>query len=121
MTDIRSLVSRLDDLPNLLDKPDHTMRRFSGDKVMLQVATSPKGSSFPPHAHPNEQLVLVLEGRLRLDVGHPGAVTSVELGPGDLMRVPPNLPHGGETLEDCKVLDAFSPPRTAVLGEKEPG
>lgn len=118
MTDV--VKTRLADLPNLLDKPGCTMRRFGGEQVMLQEARTPKGDSFAPHSHHNEQLVLILEGRLRLDVGHPGAVTSYELGPGDCMVIPPNVPHGGETLEDCRILDAFSPPRTTVLGEEEP-
>ena len=94
------------------------MRRFGGEKVMLQEATMPKGAVFAPHAHHNEQLVIVLEGRVRLDVGEDA--TPVELGPGDLMRLPPHVPHGGEALEDCRLIDAFSPPRTTVLGEEEP-
>lgn len=85
---------------------------------MIQVATMPKGTSFEPHAHANEQIVLMLEGRLRLDVGTPPE--AVELGPDDLLVIPPNVPHGGEALTDCRVLDAFSPPRTTVLGEEEP-
>ncbi len=118
MTGVQQM--RLDDLPNLLPTQGATMRRFGGDQVMIQVATSLKGDGFEPHSHHNEQAVLVLEGRMRLDVGHPGAVTSHELGPGDCMVIPPHVPHGGETLEDCKILDAFSPPRTTVLGEEEP-
>lgn len=111
---------RLADLPNLVDKPGCTMHRFGGEQAMLQVATMPAGDSFEPHAHHNEQLVLVLEGRIRLDVGPPGAVTSHELGAGDCLVIPPHVPHGGETLEDCRLIDAFSPPRTTVLGEEEP-
>ncbi|MEM7057438.1 MAG: cupin domain-containing protein [Pseudomonadota bacterium] len=108
----------LTDLPNLLDKPGNSMRRFGGDNVMLQVATSRAGDGFDPHSHHNEQLVMVLEGRMRLDIGDPPA--PVELGPGDCLVIPPHTPHGGETLEDCKIVDAFSPPRTTVLGEEEP-
>ena len=120
MTDQDKLTARLDDLPNIAPAPGATMRRFGGERVMLQEATMPAGTTFEPHAHHNEQLVLVLEGRVRLDIGEPGAQRSVELGPGDLLRLPPHLPHGGEALEDCRLIDAFSPPRTTVLGEPEP-
>ncbi|MEM7742652.1 MAG: cupin domain-containing protein [Pseudomonadota bacterium] len=116
MTD--GLKTRLDDLPNLVDTPGHVMRRFGGAQVMMQEAIMPAGLTFETHAHHNEQLVLVLEGRVRLFVGEDAR--PVELGPGDMLLVPPNLPHGGEALEDCRLIDAFSPPRTTVLGEEEP-
>ena len=88
---------------------------------MLQEARTPKGNRFAPHQHHNEQLVLILEGRLRLDIfDQPdGGSRSVELGVGDMILLPPNVPHGGETLEDARILDAFNPPRTTVLGEPE--
>ena len=108
----------LDSLPNVHPLAGCTMRRLGGEQAMLQVATMPKGTSFEPHAHMNEQIVLMLEGTLRLDVGEPPE--PVELCPNDLLVIPPNVPHGGEALTDCKVLDAFSPPRTTVLGEEEP-
>ncbi len=116
------VISRLADLPNLASEPGAVMRRFGGRQAMLQEAHLPKGSRFEPHSHHNEQIVLVLEGRIRLDIGEPaGRQRSVEMGPGDLLLLPPHLPHGGEALEDCRLLDLFSPPRTTVLGEPEPG
>ncbi|MFK7942909.1 MAG: cupin domain-containing protein [Paracoccaceae bacterium] len=110
--------TKLDDLPNLVDAPGHVLRRLGGDSVMMQEARMPAGLTFAPHAHHNEQLVLVLEGQVRLDIG-PDAVPH-ELGPGDMMLIPPHVRHGGEALSDCRLIDAFSPPRTAVLGEEEP-
>lgn len=85
---------------------------------MMQEAVMPAGTTFDAHAHHNEQMVLVLSGRVRLFVGQDAE--PVELGPGDMMRLPPHMVHGGEALEDCRLIDAFSPPRTTVLGEEEP-
>ncbi|MEO1492693.1 MAG: cupin domain-containing protein [Pseudomonadota bacterium] len=119
MTDLSGLVTRLDDLPNLVDQtPGHTLRRFGGTQVMMQEAVMPTGTRFDTHCHHNEQMVLILSGRVRLYVGQDAE--PVELGAGDMMLLPPNMPHGGEALEDCRLIDAFSPPRTAVLGEEEP-
>ncbi len=118
MTDLTGLVTRLDDLPNLVDAPGHTLRRFGGKQVMMQDAVMPAGTTFDTHRHHNEQMVLVLFGRVRLYVGQDAE--PVELGAGDMMLLPPNMPHGGEALEDCRLIDAFSPPRTTVLGEEEP-
>ena len=116
MSDVKQ--TRLEDLPNLVNAPGHTLRRFSGEGVMMQEALMPAGLTFAPHAHHNEQMVLVLEGRVRLDIG-PDA-TPHELGPGDMILIPPHVRHGGEALTDCRLIDAFSPPRTTVLGEEEP-
>lgn len=33
------------------------------------------------------------------------------LKPGEVLRIPPHLPHSAEALEDCIVVDLFSPPR----------
>jgi quercetin dioxygenase-like cupin family protein len=30
---------------------------------------------------------------------------------GEVLRIPPNLPHSAEALEDCIAVDLFSPPR----------
>lgn len=119
MTDLTGYVTRLDDLPNLVDEtPGHTLRRFGGDQVMLQEAVMPQGTRFETHSHHNEQVVIVLSGRVQLYVGTDAE--PVALGPGEMMLLPPNMPHGGEALEDCRLIDAFSPPRTTVLGEEEP-
>ncbi len=120
--DLAALTARLDDLPDLEPGPQSVVRRFTGDSVMFQDAQMKKGASFEPHAHHNEQLVLILEGTLRLDIPDPetGEIQSVTMEPGDFMCLPPNLPHGGEALTDCRVLDAFSPPRTTFMGEPEP-
>ncbi len=108
----------LGNLPNLRSENGASMRRLGGAQTMIQVATMVKGDAFAPHAHHNEQIVLMLDGTLRLDVGDPPE--TIELGPDDMLVIPPNVPHGGEAMTDCKVLDAFSPPRTTVLGEEEP-
>ncbi|MEM0989719.1 MAG: cupin domain-containing protein [Pseudomonadota bacterium] len=113
-----TLKTNLGALPNLVESQGNTLRRFGGESVMMQEAVMQKGTTFEPHQHHNEQLVLVLEGRLRLDVGPEG--TLVTLSAGDLYLLPPHTLHGGEALEKTRLIDAFSPPRTTVLGEEEP-
>jgi len=65
------------------------------------------GCAVPAHRHENEQVSMVLSGRLRflLEDG------AVDVGPGQVMRLAPNQPHAVEVLEDSIVLDLFSPPR----------
>ena len=60
------------------------------------------------HAHPQEQLVYVIAGRLRFTCGE----ESVEIGPGDSLIVPSNIEHEAAALgQPCTVLDVFTPTR----------
>lgn len=69
------------------------------------------GSRLPEHSHPQEQITHVISGRLRMNVsGEPH-----ELGPGESLYLPSNVPHGAETIEDTLVIDTFSPPREDYL------
>ena len=80
---------------------------------MLAHLTS--GSKMPEHQHPQEQIVHILEGRMKLIV----AGTPHELGKGDSFYLGSNVPHGVETMEETKVLDTFSPPRSEYLAIDE--
>ena len=69
------------------------------------------GSRMPEHKHPQEQIVHILEGRMKLIVsGVPH-----ELKGGESFYLASNVPHGVETMEDTMVLDTFSPPRDDYL------
>ena len=79
------------------------------------LATLAAGSQMPAHSHPQEQIVHILEGKMRLiveDVPH-------ELSAGDSFYLASNVAHGVETLSATRVLDTFSPPRTDYLAIDE--
>ena len=92
--------------------PGITRRTIANGKTMYQmVATLAAGSRMPAHSHPQEQIVHILEGQMRLivdDVPH-------ELSTGDSFYLASNVPHGVETLLPTRVLDTFSPPRDDYL------
>lgn len=69
------------------------------------------GSRLPVHQHPQEQITHVISGRVRMIM----AGTPHELGPGESLYLPSNVPHGAETIEDTLVIDTFSPPRDDYL------
>lgn len=86
-----------------------------GEKMYQMLATLAAGSRMPAHSHPHEQIVHILEGKMRLIVdGVPH-----ELSTGDSFYLTSNVPHGVETLEATRVLDTFSPPRTDYLAMDE--
>ena len=65
------------------------------------------GAVVPRHEHENEQVANVIEGRLRFVVDD----EELELGAGESVALPANVPHEVEALEDSLVIDVFSPVR----------
>ena len=88
--------------------PGIAARIFPGVNVMLSVVRMEPHASSPVHAHPNEQWGVCLEGEwIRIQDGEEHHVRA-----GDFWQTPPNVPHGGRTLDrPCVVLDIFAPPR----------
>ncbi|MCK0144597.1 cupin domain-containing protein [Arenibacter sp. F26102] len=66
-----------------------------------------KGAKVPEHAHINEQVMQVLQGKFEFTLG--GITNTYE--PGDLVIIPPNVSHSGRALTPCKLMDVFSPTR----------
>lgn len=82
-----------------------------GSTMYQMIAELDAGSRMPEHRHPQEQLVHILSGRMKLIVeGVPH-----ELKTGDAYYLASNIPHGVETLAETRVLDTFSPPRDDYL------
>ena len=92
--------------------PGITRRTVTSGKTMYQMrAMLTAGSRMPAHSHPQEQIVHILEGKMRLIVdGVPH-----ELSTGDSFYLAANVPHGVETILPTHVLDTFSPPRDDYL------
>lgn len=65
------------------------------------------GAKVPEHAHMNEQVMQVLEGKFEFTLG--GVTKTYE--PGDLVIIPPQVSHSGIALTPCKLMDVFSPTR----------
>ena len=87
----------------------------SGRTMYQMLAQLEAGSRMPEHRHPQEQIVHILEGKIRLIVDG----TPHELTTGDSFYLASNVPHGVETIEDTRVLDTFSPPRDDYLAIDE--
>ena len=96
--------------------PGIKRRTLTSGKTMYQMmALLDAGSKMPEHRHPQEQIVHILTGKMRLIVeGVPH-----ELSPGDSFYLASNIPHGVETILDTRVLDTFSPPRDDYLAIDE--
>jgi quercetin dioxygenase-like cupin family protein len=96
--------------------PGIKRQTVANGKTMYQmIAHLDAGSKMSEHRHPQEQIVHILEGRMRLIVeGEPH-----ELSAGDSFYLPSNVPHSVETESETRVLDTFSPPRDEYLALDE--
>jgi quercetin dioxygenase-like cupin family protein len=78
-----------------------------GQQVMLARILLKKGCVVPWHSHVNEQLSSIFEGALKFwSDGR-----EIVVRPGEVLVIPPNMPHKAEALEDTLAIDTFHPPR----------
>ncbi len=47
------------------------------------------------------------EGELRMEIGS----EVFNLKPGDVVTIPPNVPHNGKAVTECRIIDVFHPMR----------
>jgi quercetin dioxygenase-like cupin family protein len=92
--------------------PGVHIRTCAAERMMLSVVDLAPHSVVEEHAHPHEQVGMVLEGRANFYIG-PEEKT---LGPGDLYRIPGHVRHRVVALEQpVKALDIFYPVREDYL------
>ncbi len=78
-----------------------------GENVMIARILLKKGCVVPLHSHHNEQVTYILEGALKFRLKD----QEITVRTGEVLCIPPNLPHEAVALEDTVDLDIFTPPR----------
>jgi unsaturated pyranuronate lyase len=78
-----------------------------GENIMLARVLLKKGCIVPEHSHPNEQVTFIAEGALRFKIDG----REIVVNSGEVLTIPPNMPHSAEALEDTVDFDVFNPPR----------
>jgi quercetin dioxygenase-like cupin family protein len=78
-----------------------------GNEVMVARVLMKKGCYVPKHSHHNEQVTYILEGALKFIIDDKEVVVHA----GEVLCIPPNMPHEATALEDTVDLDVFTPPR----------
>jgi quercetin dioxygenase-like cupin family protein len=90
--------------------PAISRKIITGQNVMVTQIFLKKGGVVPMHSHHNEQVTYVLDGALKFLLGE-NQDEEVIVRTGDVLVIPPNLPHSAEALEDTMDVDIFDPPR----------
>ncbi len=106
--------TRWDDLPVEQMNAEIGRQFVVGTGTMLARIFLKAGGLVPRHQHVNEQITYVLEGALRFrlwedDLDGPGREVTVRAG--EVLSIPPDVPHEALALEDTVDLDVFNPPR----------
>jgi unsaturated pyranuronate lyase len=78
-----------------------------GQNIMLARVLLKKGCIVPLHSHHNEQITYILEGALKFWIDGKEIVVHA----GEVLTIPPHMPHKAEALVDTVDLDVFNPPR----------
>jgi len=88
---------------------------ISGEKITVAQIFLAKDGVVPLHHHENEQISSVVKGAMRFEIEG----QEIVLRAGDVLSIPPNVPHRVVALEDSQALDVFSPVRTDWLTGKD--
>ena len=89
-----------------------TRQYVVGTNTMLARIGLKKGAVVPGHQHFHEQISHVVEGALLFRIEG----KDVTVRAGEILCIPPHLPHEVLALEDSVALDIFNPPRQDWIG-----
>ncbi len=95
--------------------PSFDRQLIVGEKIMVAKIILKKGAHVPLHSHFNEQISHTLKGALKFHIDG----RDIVLGPGEVLCIPPNMPHEAWALEDTEEIDTFTPPREDWLNKTD--
>jgi quercetin dioxygenase-like cupin family protein len=95
-SDAPGVVQRWDEIPEDATRPGIPLRVLKGRAMTAMLVTLHPGVTVTPQRHPEEQLIHMLSGRLRLRIG----TQACDIGPGNVVVIPAQTPHAGEAVGD---------------------
>jgi quercetin dioxygenase-like cupin family protein len=72
-----------------------------GEKIEVGLFSYPAGTQAKPHAHPNEQIMVILKGKGIWRIGK----EEKTLGPGEAVLIPANAEHELRIVEDLELIN----------------
>ncbi len=111
MSDVVVVVA-CDDVATETVGPGIQRQTVHGERQTLVRYHYAPGSIFPVHAHPEEQITIVLTGAITFEIGDQTAT----LGPGQIATIPGGVPHGASVAgtEPAETLNTLSPRRASA-------
>jgi quercetin dioxygenase-like cupin family protein len=102
-----SIFFNFDDIPVKEIAPGYLSKIIHTQNNTINFIEVKAGYDVPTHQHIHEQSAFVLEGTFQLTVN---GVPQL-LDKGMFAVIPPNVPHSGLAITDCRLIDVFSPVR----------
>ncbi len=93
------------EIEQLNDKLSRQM--ISGENATISQLLLKKGAAVPRHSHMNEQYSWIISGVLKFVFDD----REILVGAGEVLVIPPNVPHSAVALEDTVDVDIFAPRR----------
>ena len=90
--------------------PKMKRRVVTGERMTVARIYFEDGFLVPQHSHENEQITQVISGVLRFSFGADRSEV-VDVGPGDVVVIPSNLPHEALCIGDVEEMDMWAPRR----------
>jgi quercetin dioxygenase-like cupin family protein len=95
--------------------PQLDRQMITGENLMIARVLLKKDCVVPEHSHENEQLTYILEGALKFWIDGREIVVHA----GEVLCIPPHMPHKAQAMEDTVDLDVFYPPRQDWLSKSD--
>jgi quercetin dioxygenase-like cupin family protein len=84
-----------------------TRQMISGENATVSQLVLKKVAAVPRHSHMNEQYSWIISGALKFVFDD----REILVGEGEVLLIPPNVPHSAVALEDTVDVDIFAPRR----------
>lgn len=98
--------------------PQMKRRIVTGERLTIARIYFKDGFRVPLHSHEHEQVTQVISGVLRFWLGANREKT-LDLGPGDVIVIPSNMPHEALCIGDVEEMDTWSPRRDDWLNKTD--
>ncbi len=95
--------------------PGLTRQMLHGEKLSFARLQIKNGTVVPRHQHVNEQVSVVTRGAIRFRFDD----QEIVVAKGEMILIPPDVPHAAEAIGDSETLDIFAPCREDWKAKKD--
>jgi quercetin dioxygenase-like cupin family protein len=107
-----------DQIPMETVNPMMQRQIITGELMTVAKIYFKDGFLVPMHSHHNEQITQVISGLLRFRIGEDGEQT-IDVGPGQTIVIPANVPHEALVVGDVVEMDMWAPRRDDWLDQTD--
>lgn len=97
--------------PMIETAPQIQTNGFAGDQLLVTHMLFEAGAVGPSHAHPHEQISVILSGEMEFTLDGESKV----LKAGETVAIPSNVVHGVVAITRTELLDIFTPVRLDLV------